>query len=316
MKAVDLFAGCGGLSLGLMKSGVDVIGAFENWQPAIDVYEKNFNHSVYKFDLSDVEGAVNKISALSPDMIAGGPPCQDFSSAGKRDENLGRADLTICYAKIIAGVNPTWFIMENVERAIKSNAFKEARTILSQNYGLTQVVLDASLCGVPQKRKRVFLIGKHDEQNDFLRPFLMEGLSKQSLTIRQYLGDKLKTSFYYRHARSYARRAIFSIDEPSPTIRGVNRPVPPEYKLHKGDATTEISEVRPLSFEERALIQTFPASFKWGITNKSTVEQIIGNAVPVNLGKYVGQCISNYIQEPNKHYNSKKKEDIQLEIFA
>src|SRR5689334_14259687 len=114
MKAVDLFSGCGGLSLGLIKSGMTVVGAFENWKPARDIYEQNFNHKVFDIDLSDVAKSIKEISKLKPELIAGGPPCQDFSSAGKRDENLGRADLTICYAKIIIGVKPNWFLMENV----------------------------------------------------------------------------------------------------------------------------------------------------------------------------------------------------------
>lgn len=300
MQAVDLFSGCGGLSLGLVNSGIDVVGAFENWQPAIDVYQKNFNHKVANIDLRNVEEAVDAISKLKPDLIAGGPPCQDFSSAGKRDENLGRADLTISYAKIVVGVKPSWFIMENVERATKSNAYKEAKKILAENYGLTEIVLDASFCGVPQKRKRLFLIGKQGEKHGFLEAPILAGLSKKGLTIKEYLGNKIDTNFYYRHARSYARRGIFGIDEPSPTIRGVNRPIPPNYKLHSGDATTDISIVRPLSAKERALIQTFPDDFRWEGTNKSTLEQIIGNAVPVKLAEYVGKHIKSY----KGNYNS------------
>ncbi len=300
MKAVDLFSGCGGLSLGLSKAGINVIGAFENWEPAIDIYQKNFKHPVYKIDLTNVKNAIAQIKKLNPDMIAGGPPCQDFSSAGKRNEDLGRADLTVCYAKIIAGVSPDWFLMENVDRAAKSIAFKDAKKILSKKYGLTEVILDASFCGVPQKRKRVFLIGKKGESDDFLSEYLIKDLSKGSLTVKQYFGKRLDTNFYYRHARSYARRGIFSVNEPSPTIRGVNRPIPPKYKFHVGDATTDLTQVRPLSSKERAAIQTFPATFKWTDISKSTLEQIIGNAVPVNLGKYVGSKILAYIKDKEK----------------
>ncbi len=294
MKAVDLFCGCGGLSLGLTNSGIDVIEAFEYWEPAIKIYEKNFNHQITNLNLSNVVEAINIISKLKPDLIAGGPPCQDFSSAGKRDENLGRADLTICYAKIIEGVKPKWFLMENVERAAKSKAFKQAKEILSENYGLTQIVLDASFCGVPQKRKRLFLIGKLGEKDGFLQTDILSGLSNESLTVKEYFGKNIDTNFYYRHPRSYLRRGIFSVEEPSPTIRGVNRPIPPDYKLHDGDATSDISIVRPLTTEERALIQTFPSSFQWGNLNKSSLEQIIGNAVPVKLAEYVGKKIIHY----------------------
>ncbi len=306
MKAVDLFSGCGGLSLGLIKSGMSVIGAFENWKPAREIYKQNFDHKVCDLDLSDVAKSIIEISKLNPELIAGGPPCQDFSSAGKRDENLGRADLTICYAKIIIGVKPKWFLMENVHRAAKSNAFKEAKKLLLSSYGLTEVVLDASFCGVPQNRKRVFLIGKVGEQPDFLFDNILSRLSKQPLTVKKYLGDKIGIQYYYRHPRSYARRGIFSVEEPSPTIRGVNRPVPPDYKLHAGDATKDLSSVRPLSTKERALIQTFPSNFKWGTATKSVLEQIIGNAVPVNLAKIVGESILSHERIKGNGKPSKK----------
>lgn len=280
--------------MGLQQAGVEVIGAFENWQPAIDIYKCNFTHPILNTDLSDVDSAVEMISAFGPDLIAGGPPCQDFSSAGKRNEGLGRADLTIAFAKIVTAVGPEWFLMENVERAAKSKAFGEAKQILAKSYGLTQVILDASLCGVPQKRKRMFLIGKKETPDNFLTSQLIGGLASKGLSIREFLGDKINTQYYYRHARSYARRGIFSIDEPSPTIRGVNRPVPPNYKFHSGDATHDLSRVRPLTYLERGLIQTFPEDFYWGSSNKSNVEQIIGNAVPVKLGLYVGNKIMEY----------------------
>lgn len=97
------------------------------------------------------------IKMFEPQMIIGGPPCQDYSSAGKRDENLGRADLTRRFAEIIAEVKPQWFVMENVDRILKSNTLPMAIEICKMaGYGLSQVVLDASLCGAPQKRKRFF----------------------------------------------------------------------------------------------------------------------------------------------------------------
>lgn len=295
MRAVDLFSGCGGLSLGLQAAGHEVLAAYEYWNPAASIYQQNFNHPVFEFDLSDVDGAVNHITQFNPEIIVGGPPCQDFSSAGKRNENGTRGDLTISYANIVTGVRPRWFLMENVDRILKTEIFAEAKRILSDaGYGLSQVVLDASKCGVPQKRKRMFLIGQLDTPDDFLTESLLQNLAPISMTIREYMGRDLDTEHYYRHARSYARRGIFSIDEPSPTIRGVNRPIPPNYALHAGDSTQNIDEVRPLTSLERSLIQTFPNTFNWNGVNRTTLEQIIGNAVPVNLARYVGNCIMEY----------------------
>lgn len=295
MKAVDLFAGCGGLSLGLEKAGINVISAFENWEHAIKIYKQNFNHDVHQCDLSNEKKAIELIKKYKPDMISGGPPCQDFSSAGKRDEKGGRGDLTLSFANIVIGVRPKWFLMENVDRIKTSLIFKKAKAKFTKaGYGLTEIVLDASLCNVPQKRKRMFLIGRENEVDDFLLNRITEKLNSKSITVREYLGDSLKTDYYYRHARSYARRGIFSIDEPSPTIRGVNRPIPPDYKFHVGDATKSLSKVRPLTSVERSYIQTFPKTFKWDGVNKSILEQIIGNAVPVNLAKFVGMAILDY----------------------
>jgi DNA (cytosine-5)-methyltransferase 1 len=295
MKTVDLFSGCGGLSLGLQLAGFNVVAAYENWEPAISIYKSNFQHPVHDLDLSKVQAAIAHIEQYEPEMISGGPPCQDFSSAGKRDEKGGRGDLTICFAHIVAGISPKWFIMENVDRIHKAEIFARAKRIFAEaGYGLTEIILDASFCGVPQRRKRMFLIGKMHSDDNFLYDILVARMTKEPLTVREYFGESLGIDYYYRHARSYARRGIFSVDEPSPTIRGVNRPIPPDYKPHKGDATKDLRCVRPLSSLERALIQTFPRNFHWSATNKSTLEQIIGNAVPVNLAKFVGRAILDY----------------------
>lgn len=302
MKAVDLFAGCGGLSLGLKMAGIDVVAAFENWENAIKVYELNFNHPIYNVDLSDEKKAIKIIKGIKPFIIVGGPPCQDFSSAGKRDENLGRADLTLSFAKIVLSCIPEVFIMENVDLASKSKVFSSAKELLSGKYGLTQRIIDASYCGVPQKRKRVFLIGKRNESDGFLNKHIDSLLSKQPMSVKKYLNGSINTEFYYRHPRSYSRRAIFSVNEPSPTIRGVNRPIPPNYEIHEGDAVSDITKVRPLTTHERSLIQTFPPNFKWGNFNKSVLEQMIGNAVPVKLGEFIGKALIKYFkdQEPSK----------------
>jgi DNA (cytosine-5)-methyltransferase 1 len=296
MKAIDLFAGCGGLSLGFQKAGIDIVGAFEYWKPAIEIYRANFDHLVFETDLSQITD-YSIFSNLQPDMIIGGPPCQDFSSAGKRNEDNGRGDLTVNYAKIVSHVRAEWFVMENVERILKTQKLKDAKKIFMEaGYGLSEIVLDASYCGVPQTRKRYFLIGKLGEVNHFMDYYLTKNQSKTPMSIYDYLGNSFGTEYYYRHPRSYARRGIFSIYEPSPTIRGVNRPIPKGYTRHDGDPVDDLSKVRPLTTKERTYIQTFPENFQW-LGNKTELEQIIGNAVPVNLAKFVGDCIQKYIDD-------------------
>jgi len=301
MRVVDLFCGCGGLSLGFEKAGFEVVAAFDKWEAALNVYRLNFNHPAQDMDLSNVQFSAIAINQLHPDMIIGGPPCQDFSSAGKRDEDGGRGDLTVHYAQIISRVRPKWFVMENVARITKTQKLIEAKAIFKQaGYGLSQHVLDASFCGVPQKRKRFFLIGKLREMDGFMLPFINSGLAAKAMTMRDYFGDTLGIEYYYRHPRSYVRRGIFSIDEPSPTVRGVNRPMPEGYKIHSNDPVKSKDGIRPLTTEERSWIQTFPKSFKFE-GNKTDLEQMIGNAVPVNLAKFVGEAINKY--NTNPHYS-------------
>jgi len=295
MKCVDLFSGCGGLSLGFQNAGINVLAAIDNWDKSVDVYNANFSHKCYLHDLKNETKTLSILRKYMPDMIAGGPPCQDFSSAGKRDESLGRADLTYRFANIVCAYKPKWFVMENVERIKKSQILADVmQQYKAEGYGLTTIILDASYCNVPQARKRFFLIGGLDVQDNVLTPILRRQLNKQRMTIRDYLGDSLELKYYYRHPRNYSRRGIFSIDEPSPTVRGVNRPVPSGYKKHLGDPKNiDLSTVRPLTTVERSYLQTFPETFKLEGT-KTNLEQMIGNAVPVNLAQFVANGILEY----------------------
>ncbi len=294
MKGVDLFAGCGGMSLGFQAANFEILKAFEFWDEAIKCYRKNFTHEIVKADLSDFSRYGNEISLINPDIIFGGPPCQDFSQAGNRIEG-SNADLTIAFAEIVAIAKPKWYVMENVERSRLSNAYSVAKEKLKKcGYAITEVVLDASYCGAPQKRKRFFSIGLISEEKDgFLLNELHGNLSKHPMTIRNFFNDEFQVEYYYRHPRNYNRRAIFSIDEPSPTIRGVNRPIPSGYQGHPNDPI-KIEGIRELSTKERALIQTFPDEFKFASDSKTINEQLIGNAVPVKLAEFVAKAIMKF----------------------
>ena len=295
MKAVDLFCWCWWLSLWFLQAWFTIMAAFDNRDKAINIYKKNFNHPVFDYDLTDVEWSSKIIKNLKPDIIIWWPPCQDFSSAWKRNEDNWRWELTISYAKIISSVKPNMFVMENVSQIKWTNKLEEAKKIYKKAwYWLTEIELDASLCGVPQKRKRFFLIWKIDEKDDFLKDNLIKNIWKNHMTIRDYVWDKRWIEYYYRHPRSYMRRWIFSIDEPSPTIRWVNRPLPKWYKLHPNDPVNSLEWIRCLTTKERSILQTFPENFifEW---SKTDIEQMVWNAVPVNLAKYVGLAIIAYM---------------------
>ena len=296
MKTVDLFCGCGGFSLGFQNAGFEIIGAFDNWKPAAETYKANFTHPFYLMDVASWE-ALNIIRALKPEVIIGGPPCQDFSVCGKRNTGGARANLTLSFADIICDVKPAYFVMENVTGARDTGVYAMAlKNMRSAGYGIETVILDASLCGVPQKRKRLFAIGGLNKSDISFRlgQIIRGTLAQKPLTVREYMGAEIDFEHYYRHPRQYNSRAIFSIDEPSATIRGTNSNLAPGYKGNSQDSAPLSPSIRAINSYERARIQTFPPGFLFK-GNKGEIDQQIGNAVPVNIAKFVGDALKKYI---------------------
>lgn len=297
-SVIDLFSGCGGMSLGFQLAGFEVLEGFDNWKCAVDTYSANLGHPATLLNLGDVDTTIKALERYegpgSFPAIIGGPPCQDFSSAGARVEGA-RADLTEKFAVVVERFQPPFFVMENVARAQHAAAFKRAVTVMERaGYAVEKAVLDASLCGVPQKRKRLITIGTQDPATTAaIFEWFHQNKSEKPMTVRDWFGKRLNTSTYYRHPRSYARRGVFSIDEPSPTVRGVNRPIPAGYPGHPGDVVP-VAQTRPLTTAERAEIQTFPRSFKW-VGSRTDTEQMIGNAVPVRLAKFVADGVAGAI---------------------
>lgn len=302
LSAVDLFSGCGGMTLGFQNAGFNVLAAYDYWKPAVEVYRKNFDHPIYEQDLSDVEAAVASIEKYQPYIIFGGPPCQDFSTAGLQNENGGRAILSVAFSKIVASVHPQWFVMENVATIKNTQSFKTVCQLFRDaGYGLTCRVLNAAYCGVPQIRKRMFIVGGLKEPDGFLEEALDRGIADSPMTIRDYLGDSLGIEHYFRVPTNYSRRGVFSIDEPSMTIRAIDRPIPPGYKGNPKDSAP-VNETRVLTPKERSYIQTFPEEFVF-FGGKSDMNTMIGNAVPVNLAKYVASALRAYIAEKSGAVN-------------
>ena len=294
MRLVDLFCGCGGMSLGFQNAGFEILSAYDNWDGAIEIYKSNFQHPIHKRDLS-TEDISEELKRLSPDIIIGGPPCQDFSIAGKRNFEGERANLTRVFANLISDVRPKWFVMENVYNIEKSPIFNEAlETFVKAGYGLTKHIWDASFMGVPQMRRRYIVVGLLGAEEDFLYDEICARLSKYRMTMREYFKEKpLDTEYVYLHPRSYLRRAVFSLNEPCNTIRSVNRPMPSNYEFHNADKCRDSSKIRPLTTKERSMIQTFPESYKF-VGSISTIEKAIGNAVPVNMANVIAQSIVSY----------------------
>lgn len=294
LKTIDLFAGCGGMSLGFQKAGFDIIAAYDNWKPAIDVYQANFDHPIYQRDLS-LNDVVKEITDQKPEIIIGGPPCQDFSTAGHMDESFGRAQLSVAYSEIISKALPRFFVMENVPRARTSKAYSVAvDNFKKAGYGLTTALLDACYCNVPQSRKRYFVIGELNGKKDFLSEYIKKHLADKPMSIYDYLGDSLGTEYYFRVPTNYSRRGVYSIYEPAVTVRGIDRPIPKGYKKHPQDPVEIGPQVRTLTVLERSYLQTFPKDFSFS-GSKTDLNTMIGNAVPVNLAKFVADALMEYI---------------------
>lgn len=219
-----------------MRAGFDLVQAYDSWLPAVETYRRNVGSHVWQHDLKDIFSVGPMIAALAPDIICGGPPCQDFSAAGERVEGE-RAALTRAFAMLVCIARSEWFVMENVPQAAASQAWKDARAMLVKaGYGLTEVKLNASFYGVPQARKRLFVIGRLGEQDGFLDSALAAARSCRPMTVRDMLGDVLGDAFY-AHPRHAGKRGVWGVDEPAPTMRGSSRrPMPPSYRPHPADA--------------------------------------------------------------------------------
>ena len=196
LSAVDLFCGAGGLSAGFIDGGIDVVGAFDNWRDAINTYRRNLSDHVAQIDLADTDTATFQIVSLCPDIIAGGPPCQDFSSAGKRVEGY-RANLTNAFGEIVTKCTPQFFLMENVPQVRRSGAYTETKEILiASGYEIAEIILDACHYGVPQSRKRFFAFGSL-RKNVAARfaQFVKKNISEKSLTVKEYFGRDIEIDF-------------------------------------------------------------------------------------------------------------------------
>jgi DNA (cytosine-5)-methyltransferase 1 len=161
MNLVSLFSGCGGLDLGFQKAGFNIILANEYDKSIWNTYE--FNHPNTRLDKRDIR---NILSSEIPDCIGiiGGPPCQSWSEAGaQRGIKDPRGKLFYEYVRIIDIFKPKFFLAENVQGLLFTKHSKSFNNIIKKfsnlNYEVSFQLLDAVNFGVPQNRKRVFIIG-------------------------------------------------------------------------------------------------------------------------------------------------------------
>ena len=175
MNIIDLFAGCGGLSLGFEMAGFNIPLAIEIDEWASETYKKNHpSTKVLIDDITQILDLENIISNedLPIDGIIGGPPCQGFSLSGNRDKKDPRNSLFMEFVRFVKFFKPKFFVMENVPGILSMKTKDNERVkdiILSEydsaGYNVTICKLNAAEYGVPQKRERVFFIGIRKDLN-------------------------------------------------------------------------------------------------------------------------------------------------------
>lgn len=173
MNIIDIFAGCGGMSLGFEMAGFNIPVAIEKDEWASETYKKN--HPNTKVITEDIMN-ISDISSVLPreietiDGIIGGPPCQGFSLSGNRDKNDPRNSLFMEFVRFVRYFNPKFFVMENVI-GILSMKTKSGDCITdiikkefeTSGYSVEIFILNAAEFGVPQNRVRVFFIGLRND---------------------------------------------------------------------------------------------------------------------------------------------------------
>lgn len=167
MNAIDLFAGCGGLSKGFMDAGFDIIVGVDNDQAALNTFAKNHNGAVaMKADLSRQEtfDEIKKIAGgREIDVVIAGPPCQGFSLTGPRNFDDERNKLYLAVIEIVKQYKPKAFIIENVPgmATLYGGQIKDEiiRRFKRLGYNIECEILCAADYGVPQIRKRLIFMG-------------------------------------------------------------------------------------------------------------------------------------------------------------
>ena len=305
MYYCDLFSGCGGVSVGFEEAGFTCVVAVDNDKNAAAIYKENFpTHPFILHDLSLPlslpEG--DEMRELFPDCVmCGGAPCQDFSLCGPVEKKkLGqRARLTPAFARHVLDWMPRWVVFENVRNAQLKPQFAELmQTLQAAGYVTRHEVLLASEFGMAQKRFRLILLATRGEDAGVRLDCAWRHIHAQKvegvLTVREQLARYQLTcphDFFYYPAPRLRTRSIYSVDEPSPTIRGRTRPLPSTYEFQETDSTKDSEKIFNLDTRHIAALQHFPAWFRW-LPNRGVVNnQCIGNAVPPVLARIIGNAI-------------------------
>jgi DNA (cytosine-5)-methyltransferase 1 len=327
MKAIDLFAGAGGLSLGLNNAGWEVVAAVEVDKYAVATHHQNFPTTKgIRCDVRDVDWS--KFRGV--DLVAGGPPCQPFSVSGKQLGREDQRDMVPEFVRIVSEVQPQAFIMENV-KGLASAKFKDylekaIEDLKALGYNVNYTVLNSADYGVPQFRERLFVVGLRDGEFKYPKPTHGPGRKNPWVTVADAINDApfdtpntakvvyCKNPILRKSPNAgmlvNGKGRPLNMDLPSLTIpasAGGNRThiidkdnVLLKYhgSLMKGGKANSgiVPGCRRLTLRECARIQGFPDSFDF-VGPKSKQYSQVGNAVPPLLAEAVCRSVRKQVKE-------------------
>lgn len=349
MRAIDTFCGAGGLSLGLRSAGFDVVYAFDNDERSIQTYSSNPHHGETLVECRDIrsvlqDGLPDRFDDANEtiDLVAGGPPCQGFSVqrtvGGDNDE---RNILVHDFGDLIVKLKPRFLLMENVVGIGGKRGREVLRTFIERmeqnGYAITSKTLDAQDFGVPQRRRRVFVIGHRvnapwsfhwPEPVHAPRTSVRDAISRfpspprdgsEHPEIPNHRADKL-SGVNLERIRAI-RPGQGREDLPDRLLAPCHRRSADEVG-HRGvygrmswdevaptitarfDSFTRgkfghPSEDRSISLREGAALQTFPDDYLF-VGTKVEVARQIGNAVPPLLAYAVAEAIAREIRAEDR----------------
>lgn len=191
MKIIDLFCGIGGLSLGFEQAGFEVVSAVDMWADAVKTYNHNRKDKVAQ--VISVEDFNNDVL---PDLvkehkitgIIGGPPCQGFSTVGKREIDDPRNKMYLEFYKAVKMASPDFFVIENVKGMLTLNKGAFVKDLLARfgenglGYTISYQLLNAADYGVPQNRFRVFYVGIKNKKFEFPKPYGFQLSAKDGIS--------------------------------------------------------------------------------------------------------------------------------------
>lgn len=309
-KVVSLFSGCGGSDAGVISAGFEVVMANDLLPYARDVYLAN--HPATDYQVADVTTLKTFPKA---ELLVGCYPCQGFSQGGLRDPSRKINTLYLEFARALNAIKPKAFIVENVSGMVRKNfshlledqfkVFREA------GYRVKAEVLNAVDFGVAQQRKRIFIVGLHEDlglEYEFPKP--THGIDKElaHLTIRDTIKDLPEWpegEFYTRDFHWYylSRNRRQEWDQSSKTIVANPRHMPlhpmspPLKKLEHNVWQFETDgRARRFSYREAARLQGFAKNFVFPDTERGSLDmryKVVGNAVPPPLFSAVAKALPN-----------------------